>query len=106
MLLIQRFEETMRAIQGALIIASISHMVMGFFGLWRILVRSGRGHRAHVVIYLCNKESQNPNLLFFLCYRFLTPLSAAPLVILTGVGLVVLAFPQVNYSRLTPENIN
>ncbi|KAG5388012.1 hypothetical protein IGI04_029553 [Brassica rapa subsp. trilocularis] len=59
-----RFEETMRAIQGALIIASISHMVMGFFGLWRILV------------------------------RFLTPLSAAPLVILTGVGLVVLAFPQ------------
>ncbi|XP_033133261.1 nucleobase-ascorbate transporter 4 isoform X2 [Brassica rapa] len=89
-----RFEETMRAIQGALIIASISHMVMGFFGLWRILVRSGRGHRAHVVIYLCNKESQNPNLLFFLCYRFLTPLSAAPLVILTGVGLVVLAFPQ------------
>ncbi|CAH8283265.1 unnamed protein product [Eruca vesicaria subsp. sativa] len=59
-----RFEETMRAIQGALIIASICHMVMGFFGLWRILV------------------------------RFLTPLSAAPLVILTGVGLVVLAFPQ------------
>jgi len=37
----QRFEETMRAIQGALIIASISHMIMGFFGLWRILVRSG-----------------------------------------------------------------
>jgi len=36
-----RFEETMRAIQGALIIASISHMIMGFFGLWRILVRSG-----------------------------------------------------------------
>ncbi|KAH0894945.1 hypothetical protein HID58_057374 [Brassica napus] len=59
-----RFEETMRAIQGALIIAAIFHMVMGFFGLWRILV------------------------------RFLTPLSAAPLVILTGIGLVVLAFPQ------------
>ncbi|ESQ30485.1 hypothetical protein EUTSA_v10011388mg [Eutrema salsugineum] len=59
-----RFEETMRAIQGALIIASICHMIMGFFGLWRILV------------------------------RFLTPLSAAPLVILTGVGLVAFAFPQ------------
>ncbi|XP_020866709.1 nucleobase-ascorbate transporter 4 isoform X1 [Arabidopsis lyrata subsp. lyrata] len=59
-----RFEETMRAIQGALIIASIIHMITGFFGLWRILV------------------------------RFLTPLSAAPLVILTAVGLVALAFPQ------------
>jgi nucleobase transporter 1/2 len=59
-----RFEETMRAIQGALIIASISHMIMGFFGLWRILV------------------------------RFLSPLSAAPLVILTGVGLLAFAFPQ------------
>lgn len=50
-LIIQRFEETMRAIQGALIIASICHMVMGFFGLWRILVRSGR-QRTHVLILL------------------------------------------------------
>lgn len=40
-MMIQRFEETMRAIQGALIIASIAHMIMGFFGLWRILVRFG-----------------------------------------------------------------
>ncbi|XP_010541828.1 PREDICTED: nucleobase-ascorbate transporter 4 [Tarenaya hassleriana] len=59
-----RFEETMRAIQGALIIASLFHMIIGFFGLWRILA------------------------------RFLTPLSAAPLVILTGLGLFTFGFPQ------------
>lgn len=95
----------MRAIQGALIIASICHMVMGFFGLWRILVRSGRGDKELMLYYyLWNKETKSP--FVFAVIRFLTPLSAAPLVILTGVGLVVLAFPQVNDSILTPKNID
>lgn len=35
----QRFVETMRAIQGALIISGCFQMVMGFLGLWRNAVR-------------------------------------------------------------------
>lgn len=36
---LQRFNETMRGIQGALIVASCFQMVMGFVGLWRNTVR-------------------------------------------------------------------
>ncbi|XP_044488781.1 nucleobase-ascorbate transporter 4-like isoform X2 [Mangifera indica] len=56
--------ESMRAIQGALIIASLFHMIIGFFGFWRIFG------------------------------RFLSPLAAVPLVTLTGLGLYALGFPQ------------
>ncbi|XP_021892351.1 nucleobase-ascorbate transporter 4 [Carica papaya] len=60
----QRFKQTMRAVQGALIIASFFQMLVGFFGFWRIFA------------------------------RFLSPLSAVPLVVLTGLGLYALGFPQ------------
>ncbi|KDP44514.1 hypothetical protein JCGZ_16347 [Jatropha curcas] len=60
----ERFEESMRAIQGALIIASFFQMVIGFFGFWRIFA------------------------------RFLSPLAAVPLVTLTGLGLYGHGFPQ------------
>ncbi|XP_044509327.1 nucleobase-ascorbate transporter 4-like [Mangifera indica] len=60
----QRFKQSMRAIQGALIIASLFHMIIGFFGFWRIFA------------------------------RFLSPLAAVPLVTLTGLGLYALGFPQ------------
>ncbi|XP_059446130.1 nucleobase-ascorbate transporter 4 isoform X1 [Corylus avellana] len=60
----QRFRQTMRAVQGALILSSLLQMVIGFFGFWRILA------------------------------RFLSPLSAVPLVTLTGLGLFVHGFPQ------------
>ncbi|KAJ9705273.1 hypothetical protein PVL29_003366 [Vitis rotundifolia] len=54
----------MRGIQGALLIASLFPMIAGFLGFWRIVV------------------------------RFLSPLSAVPLVTLTGLGLYQLGFPK------------
>ncbi|KAG8368492.1 hypothetical protein BUALT_Bualt15G0051300 [Buddleja alternifolia] len=59
----QRFIQTMRAIQGALMLASILPILLGFFGIWRIVV------------------------------RFLSPLSAVPLVALVGLGLYEQGFP-------------
>ncbi|KAK3193059.1 hypothetical protein Dsin_024369 [Dipteronia sinensis] len=60
----QRFKRSMRAIQGALLMASLFHMIIGFFGFCRIFG------------------------------RFLSPLAAIPLVTLTGLGLYALGFPQ------------
>ncbi|RZC66292.1 hypothetical protein C5167_009978 [Papaver somniferum] len=59
----QRFIQTMRGVQGALIIASFFQIVVGFLGFWRIVV------------------------------RFLSPLSAVPLVTLAGLGLYTIGFP-------------
>ncbi|GAV81135.1 Xan_ur_permease domain-containing protein [Cephalotus follicularis] len=60
----ERFKQTMRAIQGALILGSFLQMTIGFFGFWRIFA------------------------------RFLSPLAAVPLVILTGLGLYSHGFPE------------
>ncbi|KAJ1402846.1 Xanthine/uracil/vitamin C permease [Sesbania bispinosa] len=60
----QRFKQSVRAIQGALIIASLFQIIVGFFGFWRIFA------------------------------RFLSPLSAVPLVTLTGLGLFAFGFPR------------
>ncbi|KAI4326687.1 hypothetical protein MLD38_031974 [Melastoma candidum] len=62
---VKRFEKVMRAIQGSLIVASTLQIVLGFSGLWRNVA------------------------------RFLSPLSAAPLVGLVGFGLYQLGFPGV-----------
>ncbi|KAK6920752.1 Nucleobase cation symporter 2 family [Dillenia turbinata] len=62
---ITRFKRTMRGIQGALIVASTLQIVLGFSGLWRNVT------------------------------RFLSPLSAVPLVALAGFGLYELGFPGV-----------
>ncbi|XAR50147.1 hypothetical protein NMG60_11004401 [Bertholletia excelsa] len=62
---IERFKSTMRAIQGALIVASTLQIVLGFSGLWRNVA------------------------------RFLSPLAAVPLVALAGFGLYELGFPGV-----------
>ncbi|KAL7119139.1 hypothetical protein ACP275_02G044600 [Erythranthe tilingii] len=53
----------MRAIQGALMVASVLPMLLGFLGIWRIVV------------------------------RFISPLSAVPLVTLVGLGLYEQGFP-------------
>ncbi|RAL54741.1 hypothetical protein DM860_001869 [Cuscuta australis] len=58
-----RFEHSMRAIQGALIVASCFQVITGFIGLWRNAT------------------------------RFLSPLSVVPLITLTGLGLFHLGFP-------------
>eukprot|EP00249_Psilotum_nudum_P005972 c19368_g1_i1 orf=386-1966(-) len=60
-----RFLHTMRAIQGALIASSSVQIVLGFSGLWGILS------------------------------RFLSPLSAAPLITMVALGLYELGFPGV-----------
>ncbi|KAI8528383.1 hypothetical protein RHMOL_Rhmol12G0144600 [Rhododendron molle] len=60
---VEKFEKIMRGIQGALIMASTLQIVIGFSGLWRNVT------------------------------RFLSPLSAAPLVALTGFGLYEFGFP-------------
>uniref|UniRef100_A0A7N0SWS4 Nucleobase-ascorbate transporter 6 n=1 Tax=Kalanchoe fedtschenkoi TaxID=63787 RepID=A0A7N0SWS4_KALFE len=62
---IVRFKRTMRATQGALIVASVLQIVLGFSGLWRNVV------------------------------RFLSPLSAVPLIALAGFGLYEFGFPGV-----------
>ncbi|VVA90808.1 unnamed protein product [Arabis nemorensis] len=61
----EKFKRIMRGIQGALIVASILQIVVGFSGLWRNVV------------------------------RLLSPLSAVPLVALAGFGLYELGFPLV-----------
>ncbi|CAN1334642.1 Nucleobase-ascorbate transporter 6 [Linum perenne] len=62
---VEKFKRTMRAIQGAMIVASTLQIVLGFSGLWRNVA------------------------------RFLSPLSAVPLVGLVGFGLYELGFPGV-----------
>ncbi|XP_078430376.1 nucleobase-ascorbate transporter 4-like [Wolffia australiana] len=59
----ERFNQTMRATQGALIIASSLQIAFGFLGVWGIVV------------------------------RFLSPLAAVPLVTLAGLGLFCSGFP-------------
>ncbi|MCD7463378.1 Nucleobase-ascorbate transporter 7 [Datura stramonium] len=59
----ERFKQSMRGMQGALMIASILPILIGFLGLWRIVV------------------------------RVLSPLSAVPLVLLVGLGLYQQGFP-------------
>nr|GMD96393.1 putative nucleobase-ascorbate transporter 10 [Ipomoea batatas] len=58
-----RFLQTMRSIQGALIVASCFQVITGFIGVWRNAT------------------------------RFLNPLSVTPLITLTGLGLFHLGFP-------------
>ncbi|KAL5974317.1 Nucleobase-ascorbate transporter 6 [Asimina triloba] len=59
----KRFKQTVRGTQGALIVASTLQIILGFSGLWRNVV------------------------------RFLSPLSAVPLVSLVGFGLYEFGFP-------------
>ncbi|KAF6175902.1 hypothetical protein GIB67_003390 [Kingdonia uniflora] len=61
----EKFLRTMRGIQGSLLIASILQILLGFSGLWRNVA------------------------------RFLSPLSAVPLVSLVGFGLYEHGFPGV-----------
>ncbi|KAM7484270.1 hypothetical protein LguiA_000279 [Lonicera macranthoides] len=59
----EKFEKIMRGIQGSLIVASTLQIVIGFSGLWRNVI------------------------------RFMSPLSAVPLVALSGFGLYEFGFP-------------
>ncbi|XP_024524652.1 nucleobase-ascorbate transporter 1 [Selaginella moellendorffii] len=61
----ERFYHTLRAIQGALICASIIQIILGFSGLWAVLL------------------------------HYLSPLSVAPVIALVGLGLFEYGFPGV-----------
>jgi xanthine/uracil permease len=60
-----RFKDTMRAVQGALIVPAFLNIVLGFSGVWGILT------------------------------RILGPITIAPVVILTALGLYPYGFPYV-----------
>ncbi|KAK4745648.1 hypothetical protein SAY87_011960 [Trapa incisa] len=62
----ERFKATMRAVQGAMIIAGCFQIAVGFLGLWRNIT------------------------------RLFSPLSITPLVTFTGLGLYRLGFPMVS----------
>ncbi|XP_021729759.1 nucleobase-ascorbate transporter 5-like [Chenopodium quinoa] len=59
------FANTMARMQGALLVASVIQIILGFSGLWRLFVRS------------------------------LSPLSMVPLITFTGLGLFSFGFPRV-----------
>lgn len=59
----ERFQKIMRGIQGAMIVASTLQIIIGFSGLWRNVT------------------------------RFMSPISAIPLVALSGFGLYEFGFP-------------
>jgi nucleobase transporter 1/2 len=93
----------MRGTQGAFIIASTIQIILGFSGLWRNVVRwassccsvsAGLTAVAGCIISVCGLTiPQN-------FHRFLSPLSAAPLIALAGFGLYELGFPGVSDSSL------
>jgi nucleobase transporter 1/2 len=51
---LQRFVLTMRSLQGALIIAGVFQAVIGFFGIWRVFIRSCYPPSVHVIFLCCS----------------------------------------------------
>lgn len=97
----QRFKESVRHIQGALIFASFFQIILGFFGFIRIFARYIIYGWKLKPFWWCQKL-KNYCLIFELIKdhiydwcRFLSPLGAVPLVTLTGLGLFAFGFPQV-----------
>jgi xanthine/uracil permease len=103
----QRFSRTMRAVQGAVIASSSLHIVLGFSGLWGILIRcvlpleylgqlhwtdilqaSQFQHTLDVFAHLMPKWNS-------LC-RFLSPIVIAPIIAIAGLGLYEYGFPAVS----------
>jgi hypothetical protein len=101
----------MRAIQGALITASIPQIVLGVSGVWGVLARYciyalDFSYYKHMQganrIFICNAGSIGAVIMLMLhmlpvkITRFISPLVAAPLVGLAGLGLYNLGFPAVS----------
>lgn len=82
----------MRAIQGALIIASTIQIILGFSGLWR--------NAARLALNLTKFYDCHQIVTLFFFFRLLSPLSAVPLVALAGLGLYEFGFPGVSTSYL------
>ena len=104
----QRFMETMRGIQGALIITACFQTAMGFLGFWRNAVRyiiHNFQFNKFLGLFISLQENNVLAISWLLisliaCWiRFLSPLSVVPYVTLTGFGLYHLGFPMVKSSK-------
>ena len=97
---LQRFIQTMRAIQGALIVASTIQIILGYSQVW------GLFSRYIASIWKC--EVVSPPMLDYIvrhcCLgfpcRFFSPLGMAPVVALVGLGLFQRGFPLVGIAIL------
>lgn len=86
----QKFKHIMRGTQGALIVASTLQIIIGFSGLWRNVTR--------FVVILIYFQIGSLMLIFYSMFsRYLSPLSAVPLVALAGFGLYEFGFPGVSF---------
>jgi len=96
---LQRFIQTMRAIQGALIVASSIQIILGYSQIWglfsRLLVTCDM-----FVSWKCLNKFQA-----FICVdllsRFFSPLGMAPVVGLVGLGLFQRGFPVVGVTQIS-----
>ena len=97
---LQRFIQTMRAIQGAFIVASSIQIIMGYSQVWGLFSRYIGS------IWKCEVVSQPVlDYIFLHCClgfpcRFFSPLSMAPVVALVGLGLFQRGFPLVGIAIL------
>lgn len=103
--LFQRFIYSMRAIQGALLLASLFHVLVGVF----IMPTFGRQVVIINSILYCTSTNtpsllvklevisfkKNNVVLMLICCRLLSPLTTIPVVMLVGLGMFVYGFPQV-----------
>lgn len=91
----------MRSLQGALIIAGVFQVVVGFFGIWRVFIRflssQAAAAASSFVLTCCTSLTLIVRLMHG---RFLSPLAAVPFVTLSALGLFYFAFPGVRMHLL------
>lgn len=94
---LQKFIQTMRAIQGALIVASSIQIILGYSQVWGLFSRyvDSRKPIMEVLCFYLRLIDSASNGLF--C-RFFSPLGMAPVVGLVGLGLFERGFPAVSFS--------
>ncbi|KAK9060266.1 hypothetical protein SSX86_020970 [Deinandra increscens subsp. villosa] len=90
----EKFERIMRGTQGALIVASTLQIVLGFSGLWRNITRLVMNQVTNFILFEYSEFFTSMHF-GFSNFRFMSPLSAVPLVALTGFGLYEFGFPLV-----------
>lgn len=90
----------MRAVQGAIIVASSVQIILGFSQMWAICSRYNiYTHTYHFLLsYIGIDFNDYFNLTFF--FRFFSPVGMVPVIALTGFGLFNRGFPVVNYNEL------
>lgn len=107
---LQRFIQTMRAIQGALIVASSIQIILGYSQVWGLFSRYANSRRYSEKFKLINHKRLTAS--YGLFCRFFSPLGMAPVVGLVGLGLFERGFPAVSFSmtmycsiQLTPNEL-